>query len=149
MFWLLYRKYVRMVNAECVMPDSGRGAAAGEGGKGAARSWSQRRERMMSEMRSLEDLREQAEVEQIYRNAVETLSLIVMAYAGTVEEDDVIERLVDEHPGSNVAFWYGVVRMTAEAMSDDRLVGGRGRWVRLSAAQRSRGGYPPVSMMSV
>ena len=72
----------------------------------------------------MDELCEVAEVEQIYRNAVETLSLIVLAYAGTVEDRDVLETLVAEHPGSNLPFWYGVLRMTAESMSEEGLVSG-------------------------
>ncbi len=76
----------------------------------------------MSEMRDLEELREQAAVEKIYREAVETLYLIVMAYAGSGEGEHPIQALVREHPGSNVYFWYGLMKMTAEALSEDGLI---------------------------
>ena len=76
----------------------------------------------MSEMRDLEELQEQAEVEKIYREAVETLHLIVIAYAGSAEGEHPIQALVREHPGSNVYFWYGLIRMAVEALSEDRLV---------------------------
>lgn len=78
----------------------------------------------MSEMRDLEDLREQAEVERIYREAVETLYLIVLAYADMPDGQSLLRELIGDFPGSNAAFWYGVLEMTAEAISEDGLVPG-------------------------
>ncbi len=76
----------------------------------------------MFEMRDLEELQEQAEVEKIYREAVETLHLIVIAYVGTMDDEDLVDALVHDHPGSNASFWYGLIRMAVDALSEDGLV---------------------------
>ena len=76
----------------------------------------------MSETDDLEALREQAEVEKIYREAVETLITFVISYLGGADGEDVIEQLMHDFPGSTQAFWLGVMEMTAEALSEDGLI---------------------------
>ncbi len=76
----------------------------------------------MSEMDDLEALREQAAVEKIYREAVDALIMIVLAYADLPDGRQVIRQLVHDFPGSTEGFWIGVLEMTAEAISDDGLV---------------------------
>ncbi len=76
----------------------------------------------MSEMSQLEDLREQAEVEKIYRGAVDTLIMIVIAYSDMPDGRSLVRELVQDFPGSTVAFWLGVLEMTAQALSEDGLV---------------------------
>ncbi len=73
----------------------------------------------MSEMSGLEDLREQAEVEKIYREAVDTLIVMVLAYGDMPDGRSVVLELVREFPGSNAAFWVGVLQMTADALAED------------------------------
>ena len=80
----------------------------------------------MDETDDLEALREQAQVEKIYREAVDTLITIVLAYFAEPNGDDVIEQLARDFPGSTPSFWLGLVQMTAEAISDDGLVPGTG-----------------------
>lgn len=76
----------------------------------------------MAEMDDLEALRDQATIEKIYREAVETLFTIVIAYADVPDGRRVVQQLVNDFPGSTEAFWRGVIEMTAEALSDDNLI---------------------------
>lgn len=78
----------------------------------------------MSEMRDLEELREQAQAEKLYREAVDTLMLIVIAYGDSPDGKSLIRDLMHDFPGSNAAFWIGVLEMTAEALSEDGLIPG-------------------------
>ena len=76
------------------------------------------------DLNDLEALREQAQVEKIYREAVDTLITIVLAYFAEPEpgDEDMIEQLTHDFPGSTPAFWLGLIQMTAEALSDDGLI---------------------------
>ncbi|MCY3570514.1 MAG: hypothetical protein OXH19_04140 [Chloroflexi bacterium] len=78
----------------------------------------------MSEMRNLEDLQEQAEVEKIYREAVDALIVIMLAYGDMPDGRSLIRELMHDFPGSTASFWFGVMEMTADALSDDGLVPG-------------------------
>ena len=78
----------------------------------------------MSEMRNLEELQEQAEVEKIYREAVDTLIMIMLAYGDMPDGQSLIGELIHDFPGSTASFWLGVLEMTADALSDDGLVPG-------------------------
>jgi hypothetical protein len=78
----------------------------------------------MSQAEDLEALREQAAVEKIYRDAVETLFTIVIAYGDIPEGNKLLQQLVHDFPGSTEAFWIGVIEMTAEAISQDNLIPG-------------------------
>ena len=80
----------------------------------------------MSEKRSLEDLREQAAVEKIYREAVDSLIVIMLAYADMPDAKSMLEALTHDFPGSTAAFWVGVLEMTREALSEDGLIPGSG-----------------------
>ena len=84
----------------------------------------EREERRMSEMRNLEDLQEQAEVEKIYREAVDTLIMIMLAYGDMPDGKSLIRELIRDFPGSTPSFWLGVLEMTADALSDDGLIPG-------------------------
>lgn len=76
----------------------------------------------MSESEDLEALREQAAVEKIYREAVDTLITIVLAYLAEPDGENVIDLLTNDFPGSTQSFWIGVMEMTAEAISEDGLI---------------------------
>ena len=76
----------------------------------------------MSEMRSLEDLQEQAAVEMIYREAVDSLMVLMVAYADMPDAKSLIGALIRDFPGSTAAFWVGVLEMTGDALSEDGLV---------------------------
>ena len=71
----------------------------------------------------LEALQAQAEVEKIYREAVNALFTIALVHMSDRDGDvHVIDQLCREFPGSTQAFWYGVMEMVAEEISDDGLV---------------------------
>lgn len=76
----------------------------------------------MSEMDDLEALRDQATVEKIYREAVDTLITIVIAYGDIPDGNQLLQQLVHDFPGSTEAFWIGVIEMTAEALSEENLI---------------------------
>ena len=70
----------------------------------------------------LELLRLRAEAEKSYREAVDTLIVIMIAYCDTPDRQNLIGELTRDYPGSTEAFWLGVLEMTAEALSEDGLV---------------------------
>jgi hypothetical protein len=76
----------------------------------------------MSEKRSLEDLQEQAAVEKIYREAVDSLILIMLAYADMPDAKSLLQALTHNFPGSTAAFWVGVLEMMEDALSEDGLI---------------------------
>lgn len=78
----------------------------------------------MSEMRNLEDLQEQAAMERIYREAVDTLIVIMLAYGDMPDGKSLIRELIHDFPGSTASFWLGVLEMAADALSEEGLVPG-------------------------
>ena len=76
----------------------------------------------MSEKRTLEDLQEQAAVEKIYREAVDSLMVIMLGYADMPDGKSLIRELTQDFPGSTAAFWVGVLEMTSDALSEDGVI---------------------------
>lgn len=71
----------------------------------------------------LENLRTQAEVEKLYRDALRALYTIVLVHIGNPDEDvHVVDQLRREFPGSTENFWLGLMEMVAEEISDEGRV---------------------------
>ncbi|MDE2967980.1 MAG: hypothetical protein OXS30_10930 [Chloroflexota bacterium] len=73
-------------------------------------------------LEGLDLLRVQAEAEKSYRQAVDTLIMIMIAYCDQPDPQSLVGELTRDFPGSTEVFWLGVLEMTADALSEDGLV---------------------------